>query len=113
MSDLFNPGVDSIPEDRVLFFNPHRKQYRQVEDLTNVTADDLLRRLLNRARAGVLGELQDKLNDVLAYLATVFTPFVIATILFSLVGVFILESVLKYLFSKSHSVSRCSPTIPH
>lgn len=100
MSDQFNPGVDSIPEDRVLFFNPYNKQYREVENLTNVTADELLKKLLKRAKVGVLGELQDKLSDALARLAAVFTPFLIATILFFLVGVFILEKILKYLFSK-------------
>lgn len=100
MSDQFNPGVDSIPDDRVLFFNPHRKQYRQVEDLTNVTADDLLKRLLTKAKVGVFSDLQDKLNDWIAYLQTIFTPFVIALILFFLVGIFILEIILKYLFSK-------------
>ena len=100
MSAPFNPGVDAIPEDRVLFFDPHRKPYRQVEDLTNVTADDLLKRLLKRAEVGVLSELQDKLADLFAYLGTIFTPFRIALVLFFLVGIFILEIFLKYLFSK-------------
>lgn len=96
----FNPGVDAIPEDRVLFFDPHSKHFRDVENLANVTADELLTRLLRRAKVGVLGELQDKLNDGLTRLAAVFTPLVIATILFFLVGVFVLEKILKYLFSK-------------
>jgi hypothetical protein len=97
-------GVDSIPEDRILYFHPEddakRKRLRNLEDDNNVRADLLLRKLLDDAKIGILNHLDDQFNYYLNYLKKTFTLQFTLTLIGIIFGIFIVEKLLKILFSK-------------
>ena len=101
MTYRFNPGVDSIPEDRILFYNPNkRKGFRSIGDeLVNVTdVDLLLNKLLDKAQTSILTQLEGYLKQALGYLQVSTT--IVISIISVILAIYILELFTKYLFSK-------------
>ena len=93
--------VDTIPEDKILYFHPdEKKKLRTIDATEELNADLLLKKLLDDAQVGLLTYLDDKFHFYVEYLKSIFTPALFYTFLCVVIGIFIVEKALKYLFSK-------------
>lgn len=96
-SNPFNPGVDDVNEDRILFYHPNSKRLRRIDD-EKLDVDLLLKKLLSIAKSSLLTQLQGYFDHVLEYFKL--SGKVVAFVIAAIIGIFVLEIFLKYFFSK-------------
>lgn len=99
MERPFNPVFDAIPEEQIIYFNPHKKEYRNLET-NNKTSQELLDELIETAHVNILNSFEDQFHHTLNYFKEITYLFFLVFFI-TLIGIVILEKVLKYTFSKS------------